>query len=448
MPLVAAFALAWRALRRRSDETPLGVWYVLILVGIVLSAGANTPLGHVLGSLPLYGGQRLQNRNAVIVDLALRVLLAVFVDVLVLASRLGLPAPGSSTDRGGLVGELTPGERLAGLLPLASWSSSSSPPTCSATGFSPSRASSATCRSSPSYLTPYFVATLLITVGAALLLVRRAATRPRRRRRLVTIVVLADVLLSVADGSYTLPAAATIAHTNAASTTLAKLLGPQGRYAIFNPAQSLPQTHRGDVIHELGPYDLDILHQLLSVQGTGPPSPAATKRSPAPTRSRTCSPTPFMQPILDILNLTELVTLPQYLVDRDPRQRTDSRSRRDSCPARYRAGRSDAQRHRALQAAARIAAVPSLSEDARRPGCSRARSLSLGHHRDRALAAPVPPTVTDRHPQCPRPDRAATIEVAVGALAGRSSPSAERVDYGIEVGRRPPALRSRSVPWL
>jgi len=146
VPLVAAFALFRRAMRRRTGEKPLGVWYALIIEGILLSAGANTPLGHVLVDIPLYGGQRLQNRNAVIVDIALAVLLAVFVDVLRprAAAPGALPDPAADADSG-----LSFNERLAASCRSASWHSSFSPRTCWVGRSSAASASPVTTRGSP-----------------------------------------------------------------------------------------------------------------------------------------------------------------------------------------------------------------------------------------------------------------------------------------------------------
>ena len=67
LPLVAAFSLAGRrALRRASSAT--GVWYVLLAVGLVLALGGETPAGHAFTLIPLFGGQRLQSRNAALID--------------------------------------------------------------------------------------------------------------------------------------------------------------------------------------------------------------------------------------------------------------------------------------------------------------------------------------------------------------------------------------------
>ena len=46
----------------------------------MLALGSNTPLGGVLYRLPLFGDQRLQSRNVLVLDLALAVLLAYWVD--------------------------------------------------------------------------------------------------------------------------------------------------------------------------------------------------------------------------------------------------------------------------------------------------------------------------------------------------------------------------------
>ena len=86
-PLVAAFALLARVrLHRRLPEW--AIWHVMALVGVLFTLGGNTPLGPVLEHLPLFGGQRLQSRNIVVVDLALAVLLAYWADLWLRGERL------------------------------------------------------------------------------------------------------------------------------------------------------------------------------------------------------------------------------------------------------------------------------------------------------------------------------------------------------------------------
>ena len=79
LPLVAAFALLGR-LRLRPRPPEWIVWHVMALAGVVLALGDNTPVGGLLYHLPLFGDQRLQSRNVLVLDLALAVLLAYWAD--------------------------------------------------------------------------------------------------------------------------------------------------------------------------------------------------------------------------------------------------------------------------------------------------------------------------------------------------------------------------------
>ena len=57
--------------RARDGVRPLVVFFVLVgHRGLLLTLGTKTPLGHLLVHLPLYGGERLQNRNAARLRLA------------------------------------------------------------------------------------------------------------------------------------------------------------------------------------------------------------------------------------------------------------------------------------------------------------------------------------------------------------------------------------------
>src|SRR5712691_703349 len=115
LPLVAAFALlarvpvrGWGAgLLRRAPRPRLPewlVWHVIAVVGMALALGGNTPLGSVLAGLPFYGTQRPQSRNIIVMDLALAVLLAYWVNT---------PFP----DRVRRVARRVPLESIAGALP-------------------------------------------------------------------------------------------------------------------------------------------------------------------------------------------------------------------------------------------------------------------------------------------------------------------------------------------
>ncbi len=79
LPLVAAFALLGR-LRLRPRLPEWIVWHIMALAGIVLALGGNTPVGDLLYRVPLFGDQRLQSRNVLVLDLALAVLLGYWAD--------------------------------------------------------------------------------------------------------------------------------------------------------------------------------------------------------------------------------------------------------------------------------------------------------------------------------------------------------------------------------
>ena len=79
LPLVAAFALLGR-LRFRPRLPEWLVWHVTALVGVALALGSNIPLGRLLYHVPLFGDQRLQSRNILVLDLALAVLLGYWAD--------------------------------------------------------------------------------------------------------------------------------------------------------------------------------------------------------------------------------------------------------------------------------------------------------------------------------------------------------------------------------
>lgn len=80
LPLSAAAALAVRV-RRRHPAPEWLPWLAVLGAGVLLALGSSTPLGHVLARAPLYGGQRIQSRNLLEVDLALCVLAGHWLDL-------------------------------------------------------------------------------------------------------------------------------------------------------------------------------------------------------------------------------------------------------------------------------------------------------------------------------------------------------------------------------
>ena len=82
LPVGAALVLLSRSVGRRRSRRAADWGVCLALGGLVLllAWGTFTPLGHLFAAVPLLGKTRLQSRNLEILDLALAVLLAFFVD--------------------------------------------------------------------------------------------------------------------------------------------------------------------------------------------------------------------------------------------------------------------------------------------------------------------------------------------------------------------------------
>jgi hypothetical protein len=88
LPLAGFFVLLVRSLGRRSDPRARDwrPWLFITALGLLLSWGTFTPLGHLFALIPFYNKVRLDSRSLGIVDLGLAVLFAFFLE-LVLAGE-------------------------------------------------------------------------------------------------------------------------------------------------------------------------------------------------------------------------------------------------------------------------------------------------------------------------------------------------------------------------
>jgi hypothetical protein len=349
LPLVAAFALLARVrLRPRPPEWL--IWYLVAAAGVVLALGGNTPLSAVLYRLPLYGGQRLQSRNIIVLDLALAVLFAYWA---------GHPFPvtarareAASGARGRLAGSFgitalrmprwrdIPAEtRLALLPPLAMLAVVVAGLTWGAglLRWLGAGASSDLAGRLQPWLVPYAV--IAVAAGALVTLGRRLS--PRAWRRACAAFAVADIVIftvlavvSVAPGSGApasasgtsrapaAPAGPATARTAAAAAAAAaaaprpvSALGYSGRFAIYDPG--LLDTAG---LSALQPPDLNDLAPggMGSVQGytslaDGPYAAATGSHGANGDGQDTLSPAAIGNGTLDQLGTTILLTLPAYL---------------------------------------------------------------------------------------------------------------------------------------
>jgi hypothetical protein len=89
LPLMAACGLLASRFRHHRQRGDWLGWYVLVVLGLILAWGGDTPIGHVLYAIPYYGQLRDQSRNLLLVDLGLAGLLASWIDVAILPLRAG-----------------------------------------------------------------------------------------------------------------------------------------------------------------------------------------------------------------------------------------------------------------------------------------------------------------------------------------------------------------------
>ena len=181
LPLVAAFALLGR-LRLRQRPPDWLVWHVAALVGVVLALGSNTPLGGVLYHLPLFGDQRLQSRNVLVLDLALAVLLAYWADQ---------PFPAGLASRARIALETA----LGAVPPLAVIALVAAGLTWGAGLLQWLGVSTSTSVSAIGRLQPFLVPYAVLGAGAVALVIFGRRLGPRLRARLLVGFVVVDLVV-------------------------------------------------------------------------------------------------------------------------------------------------------------------------------------------------------------------------------------------------------------
>jgi hypothetical protein len=342
LPLVAAFALLGR-LRWRSRLPEWLVWHVGALAGVVLALGGNTPLGNLLYHLPLFGDQRLQSRNILVLDLALAVLLAYWADQPFARES---ERQTRRVTREAVLGLLPPLAVVAAVVLGLTWGVG----WIRWVGLNISPSASLVGRLKP-WLLPYAA----LGAGAAALVVAGRRLGPRLRSRLIAGFVVIDVIVftilcvvevgpGVLGGGPGASAASPAARGSAAArgsvaargsaaargsvagltvTTAATgalrpvgALGYPGRFAIYDPDLLDPSELSG-----LDPPDNNEVSDpaMPSIQGysstvDGLYASVTGSHEATGDGQDTLAPRAVADGILDQLDTTVLLTLPEYLV--------------------------------------------------------------------------------------------------------------------------------------
>lgn len=312
LPVAAAFGLLGTVRRRLPDWF---VWYVVAAVGVVLALGANTPLGHLLVHVPLFGSQRLQSRNIALTDLALVVLLAYGVDHLLDRVPDDGRGAGVRGRRRFAAAALVP---LVGAVALGVSGVVSPEALARLADATAGHAVEATAQR------PLFVVSVLFAVVLGTLVVRSDRMSLPRLTRLLVIFVTADLLFfnltsvwSVATrlGQGPAPAVDAFARgTSAVPLHLPAPPGTAGRFVIYDPP-----SYNQSALHTLGQPDVNLTDATFSAQGyssivNGPYAQATGSHAAVGQGTNDLVPGALVNGVFDSLDTTTLVTLPRYLV--------------------------------------------------------------------------------------------------------------------------------------
>lgn len=294
----------------------VGVWYATGLTGVLLTLGTDTPLGHLLVHIPLYGGERLQNRNAVMLDLALAVLLAFFLDDLI-GTRVRAGAGGTS-DHLPPRGPLGPaGRRALALVPIAGMVAlvvyAYVAPISLQAGLGVIQPNSHVLLQ----LTPYLVATLALGLAISLLVLSWHRVGTRAREGALVALVLADVAMYVTNAGFGGTPEQLLATTTPASAALSRYLGAQGRFAIYNPDYYATGS-QADAVDEVGVTDINVLRHLATVQGYGSIVQGDYEDATGTHQFEALDESGLAGSTFDTLDLRTLLTLPGYFQEAIP----------------------------------------------------------------------------------------------------------------------------------
>lgn len=247
LPLAGFFVLLVRSLGRRSDPRARDwrPWLFITALGLLLSWGTFTPLGHLFALIPFYNKVRLDSRSLGIVDLGLAVLFGFFLELVLDGEWRERAARPMRWVREVAVPLAAP---VAGLAAAA---------TMLAFPTTVLNALGATPTDSPGRR-PWMAAQVGIALGVIGVLWAWRRWPPDRLRRLLVPVVLADLALFALTCSTGMWAGGTPEPTRAQGTAI---VGTTGRFALVN----VPSFTLFSAVEP----DLNGLSGIDSVQGYG-----------------------------------------------------------------------------------------------------------------------------------------------------------------------------------
>jgi len=295
LPLAAFLVLVVRGVGRRADPRARDwrPWLFLAPLGLLLAWGTFTPLGHVFAEIPFYNKVRLDSRNLQIVDLAL---------AMVFAFWLELFLSGEWRERADRPLRWLREVAVPAAFPLAGLAAALSmlwfPVTVlTALGALPT---------DPNGRRPWMAAQAAVAVGALAVVVAWRRSPPALARRLLVAVVVADLGLFNLACSTGMWAGGQPEPTRAEG---AAALGAAGRFAIVG-VPSITQ------LSSISEPDLNALTGLDSVQGYGSILSGTYDQVTGTHFMSTMDPCALARGVFVPLRLATVLVLPGSLVQR------------------------------------------------------------------------------------------------------------------------------------
>ena len=317
LAIAAAFGLLG-TLRHRRPLPDWLVWEVIVVAGILLALGGNTPLGHLFSHLPLFGDQRLQSRSIAITDVALAALLAYWVEEVLrrrIDSTAGIKRL-ARLDRFQVLSLMPVG--VAGIFSVAALASPA--------GVAQLLGATASQATRASRQRPLFALSLILVVATAAFVMGLPRLRVPRRAWVLGAIALMDLAafnltslwsITIGPAAVSNLGAAAVGPTSRASPALLDLaasLGSSSRYAIYNPLHYNVLPLKALQIPDLNLFDGRFSAQGYSSIVDANYAEATGSHAPEGKGLETLSPSAIANGVLNQMDTTTLVTLPPYLV--------------------------------------------------------------------------------------------------------------------------------------
>ena len=306
LALIAACSLFLRRWRTRPEARHWWVWYVVLVVGVLSALGFQTPFGHLLYLVPGLKSQRLLNRNLLLVDVALAVLLGWWSHLLI--TGRGDADPGSRPIRDhwrrGRRSEIVVPSIpfcISAVLCLSLWLDG---PLLYRLLEAAVPVTTDTRLQVAGLVT---VGTIIAGVATWVVLTERRHSAAGLARRLGAVLAVDLLVFNV----FVIPPPikeATAQAQGAASGAFRATVG-DGRFIVYDPDQ-----FESTQLYALGQTDLNIFTRLPSAQGYTALTDGDYYRATGAHLQEDLDPSTLAGPVWDGLNVTTLLSLPSYFV--------------------------------------------------------------------------------------------------------------------------------------